>query len=238
MMMSTSRRTMIKRSAVWLGAPGLMVAAAGCGQGIFNGRGGEDPDAELKRKFRGIYGGEKRIDAFESLIRVVLLTEDNLIFAAGVFGRGGKISHYGGAVPGDRLPIPRTLRYVRYSDEAKFITRHSWPMYEGEPLVDVTVPVASRIPDDLLRDLRRDPKGSLRLKIRLMRDAILIGWDIERRPGFDPRKRDRYGQIAYVAPVHSFAGGDFREAKIYNGKPVRMGWYVDPKTGERIETNF
>lgn len=90
----------------------------------------------------------------------------------------------------------------------------------------------------MLADLRRDRKGMLRLKIRLMPDAILIGWDIERRPGFDPKKRDSAGQIAYVAPVHSFAGGDFREAERVNGKVVRMGWYIDPGTGQRVETDF
>lgn len=226
------------RLCAWLVALGL-APAAGCGQsGRAASHTGDDPDAALKRKFKGIYGGQKRIDAFTSLIRVVLLLENNLIFAAGVFGPGGKISSYGGSVDGDRLPIPKTLRYVRYSKEAKFITRDSWPMYEGDPLVDVTVPVASRIPDDLLADLRRDRKGMLRLKIRLMPDAILIGWDIERRPGFDPKKRDSAGQIAYVAPVHSFAGGDFREAERVNGKVVRMGWYIDPRTGQRVETDF
>lgn len=33
-------------------------------------------------------------------------------------------------------------------------------------------------------------------------------------------------------------GGDFREAKIYNGIAVRKGWYIHPRTGERIEADF
>lgn len=101
-----------------------------------------------------------------------------------------------------------------------------------------TVPIADRIPDDLLDDLRRDPKGSLRIKIRLHREGVLLGWDIERRPGFDPKKRDQWGEAVYVAPVHSFVGGDFQEAKIFNGKAVRKGWYIHPRTKERIETDF
>lgn len=100
------------------------------------------------------------------------------------------------------------------------------------------VPIAERIPDELINDLRRDPKGSLRIKIRLHQNGVLLGWDIERRPGFNSKKRDKFGEAVYVKAVHSFAGGDFREAEIYNGKPVRKGWYIHPKTGERIETDF
>ena len=35
-----------------------------------------------------------------------------------------------------------------------------------------------------------------------------------------------------------FFGGDFREAHIFNGQVIRKGWYIDPKTGQRIETDF
>jgi hypothetical protein len=100
------------------------------------------------------------------------------------------------------------------------------------------IPVADRIPEELLDDLRRDPKGSLRIKVRLHRDGVLLGWDIERRPGYDRKNRDIFGQAVYVAAEHSFYGGDFREAEIINGKPVRMGWYIHPKTGQRIETPY
>ncbi|MCL2326787.1 MAG: hypothetical protein FWC40_09890 [Proteobacteria bacterium] len=37
---------------------------------------------------------------------------------------------------------------------------------------------------------------------------------------------------------HSFAGGNFREARIINGKPVRKGWYIDRRTGHKIETDL
>ncbi|WP_236651285.1 hypothetical protein, partial [Aquabacterium fontiphilum] len=81
-----------------------------------------------------------------------------------------------------------------------------------ELLLDVDIPVADRIPDELLDELRRGG-GGLRIKIRLHREGVLLGWDIERRPGFDPKKRDQWGSAVYVGPVHSFAGGDFREAE-------------------------
>lgn len=108
----------------------------------------------------------------------------------------------------------------------------------GDLIGQWTVPVADRIPDELLNDLRRDPKGSLRIKIRLHREGVLLGWDIERRPGYDPKKRNAYGNPIFVSAVHSFAGGDFREAEIINGQAVRKGWYIHPKTGQRIETDF
>jgi hypothetical protein len=135
------------------------------------------------------------------------------------------------------------------------------------------IPVAERIPDELLDDLRRDPKGSLRIKVRLHRDGVLLGWDIERRPGYDRRKRDIYGEAAYVGPAWFKTGGDFKEARflswvesaegtlvnapdrtsltggvppnlaargirLRNGYLWEPGWYIHPKTGQRIETDF
>lgn len=88
---------------------------------------------------------------------------------------------------------------------------------------DYTFPVASRIPDDVVREIRRNG-GGLRLKFRLRPDGVLFGWDIERISGGLPR--------------HSMAGGDFQKADIFNGRAVRKGWYVDPKTGRRLETEF
>jgi hypothetical protein len=34
------------------------------------------------------------------------------------------------------------------------------------------------------------------------------------------------------------AGGDFQEATVFNGKVLRKGWYIHPKTGQKIETDF
>jgi len=108
----------------------------------------------------------------------------------------------------------------------------------GNIIGDEIIEVGSRIPQELIDDLKRDPKGNLRLKFRMSDQGTLFGWDIERRPGFDPKKRDQFGNIVYFPPVHSFAGGDFREAEIINGKPVRKGWYIDRHTGQKIETDF
>lgn len=197
-----------------------------------------DENKALKFKFRGIRGGEKIIGALEELSAVMLYLPNGLTFARGVFNVGASISSYGGYADGDNLVVPKTLRYVRFSPDAKYKgdSRDPHPAYEGEPLTDVTVPVASRIPDDLLDDLRRDFKGGMRLKIRLMPDAILIGWDIERRPV--SRYDDVNQRMTYGARVHTFVGGDFREAEVFNGIAVRKGWYIHPKTGQKIETEF
>jgi hypothetical protein len=89
----------------------------------------------------------------------------------------------------------------------------------GNVLYKSSVPVADRIPDELLDDLRRDRKGSLRIKIRLHRDGVLLGWDIERRPGFNAQK-SREGQ--YYPPAYSHTGGDFKEMQIAH--------YIDAKS--------
>jgi hypothetical protein len=197
-------------------------------------------DAALKYRFRGINGGEKRIDAIGDLRPVALFFPTGDLFEK-ISGPGhyASISSYGGGGTGDKLVVPKTLRMIRYEEASiPFGNAKPFAAYDGAVVADVTVPVASRIPEDLLEDLRRDPKGGLRLKLRINPDTLLVGWDIERRPGFDPKKRDQFGEAVYVAPVHSFAGGDFREAKIFNGQVVRKGWYIDPKTGQKIETDF
>ncbi len=143
----------------------------------------------------------------------------------------------------------------------------------GKLLYQRHLQIADRIPDELLDDLRRDRKGSLRIKVRLHRDGVLLGWDIERRPGYDRNKRDIYGEAAYVGPVWTKTGGDFKEARflswvesangtlvnapdrtslaggltpelaargirLRNGYLWEPGWYIHPKTGQRIETDF
>jgi hypothetical protein len=200
-------------------------------------------DAALKYRFRNVSGGELYVSGFAQVGPAALYEENgsNYHSIATWFDKngGGIRSSYGGAAIGDQLVIPKTLRVIRYAEDAR-IKGNATPFsaFDGAVARDVTVPVASRIPDELLEDLRRDPKGVLRLKLRIHPDTLLVGWDIERRPGFDPKKRDQFGEAVYVAPVHSFAGGDFREAKIFNGQVVRKGWYIDPKTGQKIETDF
>ena len=136
-------------------------------------------------------------------------------------------------------PIPERLRIIwRNTDAWRLSDDGKKNLHAGDIIGDETIEVGTRIPQELIDDLNRDPRGSLRLKFRMSNQGTLFGWDIERRPGFDPNKRDQWGEAVYVGPVHSFAGGDFREAEIFNGKPVRKGWYIDRRTGKRIETDY
>lgn len=198
-------------------------------------------DAALKHKFRGLGGGELRVDSTFRTDGVIIINVDTgylFNIGRGVFGpRAESISGYGGNVDGDRLAIPKYLRMMRYPDTAKFLSAHRFPYFEGDPVVDVTVPVAERIPEKAMDDLRKNG-GGLRLKLRIHPDTLLVGWDIVRRPGYDPNKKGRFGTPIYVPPEYSWVGGDFREVVKDNGRIVEMGWYIDPKTKQRIETDF
>lgn len=70
--------------------------------------------------------------------------------------------------------------------------------YGGRILGDYTIPVATRVPDALLQDIRARG-GALRLKFRLKPDGVLFGWDIERDGG---------GISKFDMP-----GGDFMETR-------------------------
>lgn len=133
-------------------------------------------------------------------------------------------------------PVPERAR-ILWRDSDKFAP-DGRAVYAGNILGDETIEVGSRIPQELIDDLERDPRGNLRLKFRMSKDGTLFGWDIQRRPGYDPNLRDPQGRDIHFPAVHSFAGGDFREAEIVNGKVVRKGWYIDRRTGQRIETDY
>ena len=169
---------------------------------------------------------------------LILDAETDRLFNIGMGAfrpRGGSVFGYGGNGDGDRLVIPKRLRMKRYSDDAKFLSAHIPPYFEGTPLVDVTVPVAERIPDAALDDLRKHG-GSLRLKLRIQPDTLLVGWDIARRPDYEPKSSSGYP--LFIPTEYSWVGGDFREAIRSKGRPVQKGWYIDPKTKQRIETDF
>ncbi|MDB5797035.1 MAG: hypothetical protein JWP36_937 [Paucimonas sp.] len=72
--------------------------------------------------------------------------------------------------------------------------------YEGPIIGDYTIPVAERIPDEVLNDIRAKG-GALRLKFRLKPDGVMLGWDIERRAPI--------GDVS----IHEMPGGDFLETR-------------------------
>lgn len=211
----------------------------------------DDPDAELKRKFHGIYGGELRVDASFVTHKSVLYTPEGKIFniGQGSFGpQNPSRSGYGGRENGDRLVIPKFLRYMRYPEHAVPVLHTSaatdYPAFEGKPLIDIKVPVASRIPDDVLERVRKYKGSSLALRLRITPETVLVGWEIKLGRGY-PFEKDKAGNNI-VTNEAMMVGGDFWPAQpIWELQPngyismvQKKGWQVDPKTGKRIETDF
>jgi hypothetical protein len=202
-------------------------------------------DEELKHRFRSIRGGERVIDGLVVMHGVALYNEKGWIIETGSFSpKGRSTSGYSG----EDFVVPKTIRMV-YHGTSEVIQRSRQAerfemMFKAAPLADVTVEVATRIPIEVLDAVRSG--GGLRVKTRVTPWGPLIGWDVVRRP--------RYSTDATVnkdGPPNNFplnkdgppddywlVGGDFREAHIFNGKVVRKGWYIDKKTGQKVETEF
>lgn len=241
--MSSRRRAMM----VLVSVAGL-VSLPGCGRPSRNPASRGKPekvyseeDKALMHKFRDVGGFELYMSGFGS--------KGDGIHAIGVDDQGQRVVEssfrvgVGSKLGGSWYPTG-PYKYVDFKLYKGNTVKYHWSDdglktgVTGHLYGQWRVPVAERIPDDLLDDLRRTPRGGLRIKFRFHPDGVLLGWDIERRPGFDPKKRDEWGEAAYVGPVHSFAGGDFREAEIFNGQVVRKGWYIHPKTKQRVELDF
>ena len=52
--------------------------------------------------------------------------------------------------------------------------------FKGSLAGDSTIPVASRIPESIFEDIRKNG-GALRIKFRLKPDGVMLGWDIQRK---------------------------------------------------------
>jgi hypothetical protein len=127
------------------------------------------------------------------------------------------------SLPGGR--VPETVRVV-WKNSSELIRRPDNPKkttYAGSILGDHTIRIASRIPDEVLAEIRKNG-GGLRLKFRLHPEGVYFGWDIERFEGGLPR--------------HSMAGGDFREAGLAYGLPGTLVYeaYLDAYT-DRARVN-
>jgi hypothetical protein len=100
------------------------------------------------------------------------------------------------ALGGSRVPI--TVRAVWREGAGWDTIREVWN--EGIIVGDYTVPVAERIPDEVLKGIRAHG-GGLRLKFRLKPNGVLFGWDIERAAPL--------GDIS----IFEMPGGDFVETR-------------------------
>lgn len=103
-----------------------------------------------------------------------------------------------GIIALNRSYMPLTVRAVWGKDRHYDLSHASW--YGGTILGDYTIPVAERIPDEVLNDIRAHG-GGLRLKFRLKADGVLFGWDIERPAPL--------GDVS----IFEMPGGDFLETR-------------------------
>jgi hypothetical protein len=94
----------------------------------------------------------------------------------------------------------------------------------GKKLGDYRVEVASRIPQEVLQYASAEKGRAIKLMFRILDDDVVLGWCVQ-------ESSNKGGGWIY-----SRYGGDFVPASWYNGKLMSMGWYVDKKTGQRIET--
>jgi len=93
--------------------------------------------------------------------------------------------------------VPEQVRVVwRVNADEGYTDKQGRIRYSAAIVGDYTFPVASRIPDEIAKEIRSHG-GGLRLKFRLKPDGVMFGWDIERFSGGLPR--------------HSMPGGDFLE---------------------------
>jgi hypothetical protein len=213
------------------------------------------PDEERwKKKFRGMVGGELYADAVPEKSYVMIFDEKGTVFyRKGAMGvktnsRQAYAAEFG---------VPLSLRATWRDDEPNSTGKSQKPVivkngdYSGGILMgDVTVPVAERIPDELL-DRMRKYKGGFVLKLRLTDETLLIGWEVKFGKGY-PWALDINDNAYFRPDIDDMAGGDFCERRMkikpaLAGQPPMTGnerlyalpdWILDKKTGKRIETGF
>ncbi|MDB5797036.1 MAG: hypothetical protein JWP36_938 [Paucimonas sp.] len=168
-------------------------------------------DDHLHHKFRAINGVVLRIDAATPKHAVVIQSETGRTLDSPGTLKLNKVDHLDYSVQKNSLPIPKTIHVTWREGKYAYTGQGNWA--GGTIAGNYIVPVAERIPDDLLDYIRKNG-GALRLKIRLKDDGVLIGWDVEEW------FTTQYGRGSrYVRP-----GGDFREAQIDNGIVLDPGW--------------
>lgn len=168
----------------------LFASAFGCVKEAPNSE-TQDPQA----RFVGI-GAVLVVDATPGAEMEGVVFQDDrgyLIFSsATVSKRNRSIMALGGTY------IPRTVRATWGKSRQYDFGSNSW--YGGEITGDYIVPVAQRIPDEILNDIRAR-RGNLRLKFRLTPNGVLFGWDIERAAPL--------GDVS----IFEEPGGDFLETR-------------------------
>ena len=94
----------------------------------------------------------------------------------------------------------------------------------GQDLGRFRIEVASRIPEEVVRYASAERGRAIKLMFRILDDDVVMGWCVQ-----EPSKLGG-------GWIFSNFGGDFVPARRERGEIVEMGWYLDRKTGQRVET--
>ncbi|MBA3623270.1 MAG: hypothetical protein H0W48_02160 [Methylibium sp.] len=122
---------------------------------------------------------------------------------AGLNSRNGGVNTYGSG----KIPRWVDVTWRDGTTPGKYWTT-------GQVVGNHRVEVLSRIPKSVLEYARAKPARSLRLKFRIKDDRVLFAWDVQ-----ELVITDRGRGLQFPLP-----GGDFLEAKMYNGKVIDPGW--------------
>lgn len=95
----------------------------------------------------------------------------------------------------------------------------------GRELGRFRVEVASRIPVDVLKYASAERGRAIKLMFRLLDDDVVLGWCVQ-----EPSKLGG-------GWLFSHFGGDFKPANWVQGAVTEKGWYVNRKTGQRVDTD-
>jgi hypothetical protein len=179
----SSKRKLLKLMA-------LLPWASGCSETAH----ADAPDSPQKR-FKGI-GAVLVVDAVPGAeMEGVVIYDDRgyeIYVSAIVSRKVRKIMALGG------IYVPLTARAVWRKGAGWDKVREVWN--EGVIVGNYTIPVAERIPDEVLHDIHAHG-GGLRLKFRLTPNGVLFGWDIERSAPL--------GDVS----IFEMPGGDFLETR-------------------------
>ena len=105
------------------------------------------------------------------------------------------------------------------------ITKSAWT--GGKIIGDHTIEVASRIPQEVQKYASQGKGRAIYLQFRLHDEGVLLAWAVQEPP---PQ-----GGGGWLYSMH---GGDFKRPFVVYGVREPKGWYIHPKTGQRIETDF
>jgi hypothetical protein len=95
----------------------------------------------------------------------------------------------------------------------------------GRDLGRFRIEVASRITADVLEYASAERGRAIKLMFRILDDGVVLGWCVQ-----EPSKLGG-------GWLFSRFGGDFKPAHWVQGIVTEKGWYLDKRTGQKVETN-